>query len=277
MYQPPQGWDPNQGSPGPHPSSPHYPHYSGPALPSSAGPTPGDKRAELSLYLGLASLLCSVFTGIPAVILGATSLSAASPAGRPKAYVGMALGGVMSAAVVLVAVSSGGAQKSAGDLPTAPVRTPVEAPATPEASQRGASAPVVAAETAAPPPIPHPVEPERKGSYPTLVSKFHQMTELQQKKYAETFPDTVLSGAGKVFEVEKCGFLDDSRAHKRGCWKVILDDANDAEPRVALYYGTEHEDELAALKKGQRLSFKDCTGNSIKNWGFWSTATCDMP
>lgn len=117
-------------------------------------------------------------------------------------------------------------------------------------------------------------ESEKLGTFPATVAKFIAMTELQQEKFASTFEGTVLSGAGKVSEVEKCGLLDDSKEYGTDCWKVILDVGA---PRVALYYSSDDEERIEKVKKGQSLSFKDCAGISITNWGFWSTATCDMP
>ena len=70
------------------------------------------------------------------------------------------------------------------------------------------------------------------------------------------------------------GLLDDSKEYGTGCWKVVLDVGA---PRVALYYSSDDEERIEKLKKGQSLSFEDCAGISIKSWGFWSTATCDMP
>ena len=110
--------------------------------------------------------------------------------------------------------------------------------------------------------------------FPAVVKKFHKMNELKQESFAEKFPGTILSGKGKVTSVEKCGFLDDSKKYGSNCYKVIIDSGI---PRVALYYGNKDKAKIAEYEEGKRLSFKNCKANSIKNWGFWSTATCDMP
>jgi hypothetical protein len=119
-----------------------------------------------------------------------------------------------------------------------------------------------------------PAKPKKVAKFPDVVKKFHKMTEVQQETFAETFPGTVLSGSGKVFEIEKCGFLDESKLWKKDCYKVTLDKGL---PRVCLYFGPKDKEKIAGYKKGQKVTFADCVGISIKNWGFWSTATCDMP
>jgi hypothetical protein len=58
------------------------------------------------MYLGLGSLFCSAFTGVPAVILGATALKEASPAAKTKAYVGIGVGSATSGLLMLGAVVS---------------------------------------------------------------------------------------------------------------------------------------------------------------------------
>jgi len=58
----------------------------------------GDTKATVSMVLGLCSLLCAFFTGIPAVIVGFLALGKASPSGKTRAWVGIASGGVLSVA-----------------------------------------------------------------------------------------------------------------------------------------------------------------------------------
>lgn len=412
MNQPPQGWGgPPQSQPGYSQGQPGYPPQSGPGFPNPNVPSEADKKAQLSMYLGLGSILCSAFTGIPAVILGITSLKEASPAAKTKAYVGIVVGGGASALLLLGLLASAGSKKSEataatatdGSAPSASASASTKKKSLSELSaeikkmnnnlrtreqqeavskkgnellkEANVSIPVTLGAGAAtflsdPTPMTecfmdlltlkctfkvtvkkalgksdkvvlncldsdgavittdelHPshddqfdgkapgdkvrVSPwmatswdknvasfelrvgngkgekgdgtadkdapksDKKGTFPDLVGKFHAMTEIQQKKYAETFEGTVLSGSGNVFEVEKCGFTDDSQDYGKGCWKVVLDNGN---PRVALYHSDDDEEKIAKYKKGQRISFKDCKGISIKNWGFWSTATCDMP
>ncbi|MEE2789289.1 MAG: hypothetical protein VX589_18270 [Myxococcota bacterium] len=115
---------------------------------------------------------------------------------------------------------------------------------------------------------------EKTARFPAVVKKFSNLNELKQEAFAETFPGTVLSGKGKVFEVSRCGWLDESEAWGSDCFKVTLDSGA---PRVALYYGDDDKELISALDKGQRFSFENCVAVGIKDWGFWSTATCDMP
>lgn len=419
MNQPPQGWG------GPPQSQPGYPPQSNLGFQPPNVPSEADKKAQLSMYLGLGSIFCSVFTGIPAIILGVTALKDASPAAKTKAQIGIGVGGVASGLLLLGLLASAGSKKTTDPSATASGSSSATA-SSPAPSSTGVAAlpemdgtklktlrevkaalDVIAKEVTddthadltakgtkilrdakvsvpvtisneldaflgAPTPLTdcemagaaskkatidctfkisikkaldktpvelhcidsdgasitnwtlHPsysdpfeskkagekirvtpygnriadcfeknvasiqlrlgessggnsataAEPAKKGTFPDLVGKFHAMTEIQQKKYAETFEGTVLSGSGNVFEVEKCGFMDDSQEYGKSCWKVVLDNGN---PRVALYHSDSDEEKIAKYKKGQRISFKDCKGISIKNWGFWSTATCDMP
>lgn len=110
--------------------------------------------------------------------------------------------------------------------------------------------------------------------FPAVVAQFMKLNDLKQEAFSESFPGTVISGTGKVFQVTKCGFVDDSQKWGSDCIKVILDSGT---PRVALYYSSDKASEIAEYSKGKRISFSGCVANSIKNWGFWSTATCDMP
>ena len=133
--------------------------------------------------------------------------------------------------------------------------------------------PVADTKPAAPEPEPASLSGKRE-TFPGIVQKFIDMNELQQDAYAATFQGVVLSGSGEVSEVEKCGFLDDSKKWGDDCVKLVLDSGI---PRVALYYGEKDKATVAARTKGSRVTFSNCVANSIKNWGFWSTATCDMP
>lgn len=71
-----------------------------PATGSSQPKTP-EEQAQLSFKLGLASLVCSCITGIPAIIYGVIALNAAKANGRKladpmKAHVGICLGSLMT-------------------------------------------------------------------------------------------------------------------------------------------------------------------------------------
>lgn len=111
-------------------------------------------------------------------------------------------------------------------------------------------------------------------TFPDVVKKFAALNELKQDEFKGTFKGTVLRGSGKVSEVEKCGFLDDSEKWDSDCVKVILQEGN---ARVALYYGPSDKAKVSNYSKGDRVTFSNCVANSIRDWGFWSTATCDMP
>lgn len=114
----------------------------------------------------------------------------------------------------------------------------------------------------------------RSERFPAIVEKFIALNELKQEDFAKSFKGTTLSGSGTVFEVGKCDFTDDSSAWAGKCLKITLDSGV---PRVALYYGPKDREKIAGYSKGQSISFSGCVANSIKNWGMWSTATCDMP
>jgi DNA-directed RNA polymerase subunit RPC12/RpoP len=114
----------------------------------------------------------------------------------------------------------------------------------------------------------------RQERFPEIVARFIKMNKLKQNAFAAEFHGTVLSGSGKVFEVADCGWTDDSEKWGQNCLKVTLDNGN---PRVVLYFGEKDEAQIASYDKGKAMRFSDCVGISIKDWGFWSTATCDMP
>jgi hypothetical protein len=100
------------------------------------------------------------------------------------------------------------------------------------------------------------------------------MNELRQESYASEFAGKVLHGSGRIENVEECGLMDDSARWGSGCIMVLLDAG---EARIALYFSEGQRDTVAELNVGQRYTFDHCVANSITNWGFWSTATCDMP
>ena len=114
----------------------------------------------------------------------------------------------------------------------------------------------------------------KAAKFPDVVAKFIRMNKLKQDAFAAGFHGTVLSGSGRVFEVGGCEWTDDSEKWGGNCLKVTLDKGT---PRVVLYFGEKDKAEIASYNKGQAMQFTDCMGISIKNWGFWSTATCDMP
>ena len=117
-------------------------------------------------------------------------------------------------------------------------------------------------------------KPEIKVEAFSYVKKFKNMNELKQESTKEKFPGTILKGKGKIFEIGDCGWLDKSDAHGSGCYKITLDKGM---PRVVLYFDDDKSDELENLSKGQKYSFDNCVATDITDWGFWATATCDMP
>jgi hypothetical protein len=68
-----------------------------------AAPTPqskADEQAKLSMILGICSILASVITGIPAIILGFLALSDASEKGKNQAKIGIGIGGFMTLCLI---------------------------------------------------------------------------------------------------------------------------------------------------------------------------------
>lgn len=108
----------------------------------------------------------------------------------------------------------------------------------------------------------------------SYVSKFKNMNEIKQKQEREKFPGTLLKGTGKIFEVAECGWTDKSKKYGSGCYKITLDKGS---PRVVLYFDSSKADELSEYSKGKNYTFGNCVGTDITDWGFWATATCDMP
>src|SRR5690606_37883620 len=66
-----------------------------------------NRRATTSLVLGLTSLTCSCFTGIPAVVLGLMSLSHVAETHRLRAIIGIATGSLLSFLVIVLALTAG--------------------------------------------------------------------------------------------------------------------------------------------------------------------------
>ena len=88
-----------------------------------------------------------------------------------------------------------------------------------------------------------------------------------------SFP--LLSGRGTISEVDRCGFfMDSSKRHGNKCIKVVLE--NDI-PRAVLYYPESRQSELSELEVGQALNFNGCAIVELRDLGFWTTVTCDMP
>lgn len=84
-----------------------------------------DKRATYSMILGVGSVTCACFTGIPAIILGLMAVSDASPAGRFRARVGIGVGALMTLVWLGVAAVR---QPPAGDSSTTASSTRVSDP-----------------------------------------------------------------------------------------------------------------------------------------------------
>jgi predicted metalloprotease len=118
-------------------------------------------------------------------------------------------------------------------------------------------------------------ESSERMAFPQFVAQFHEATSLRQETIARAFGGKIMSGSGSVTEVARCGFLDESKLYRSSdCYKIVLDNGS---PRAVLYFGSKDRDKFLQLNTGQRFSFENCTTISITNWGFWSTATCDLP
>ncbi len=106
------------------------------------------------------------------------------------------------------------------------------------------------------------------------LHKFKRMNDLKQEDAAETFPGWRLKGQGKISDVSKCGLTDKSSRYGEECVKVKVDKGK---ARVVLYFSESKKGEIMELSVGERYSFDNCKAISVKDWGFWATATCDMP
>lgn len=117
-----------------------------PANPSTGTPPSGltdqqksaDKKATISLVLGLASFFCACLTGFPALIVGNMAYKHASPAGKTRATIGMGLGaliGIVSLFLFFLAIASGmkeAGKKQAGSAAPVPGnQATITAPAPP--------------------------------------------------------------------------------------------------------------------------------------------------
>ena len=108
--------------------------------------------------------------------------------------------------------------------------------------------------------------------FPDVVEKFITMTEIQQKDYEKFVVNKLISGRGKIQNVEECGFTSQSKSFGKKCYEVILDKGV---PRVVLYFSLEEKSRVIQLRKGEQLDFSNCQVITIKNLGFWSTVYCD--
>ncbi|MDP1930030.1 MAG: hypothetical protein Q8L60_01075 [Gammaproteobacteria bacterium] len=119
------------------------------------------------------------------------------------------------------------------------------------------------------------VDNSERVEFPNFVSQFHSATALRQEDIQSTFSEMIMFGTGSVSEVVGCGIFDDSKKYSGSdCYKVVLDNGS---PRAVLYYGSKDRGRISQLNTGQQFTFENCEAISITNWGFWSTATCDMP
>ncbi|MEE2789290.1 MAG: hypothetical protein VX589_18275, partial [Myxococcota bacterium] len=107
------------------------------------------------------------------------------------------------------------------------------------------------------------VETKKSAKFPNIVRKFSGLNDLKQEAFADSFPGTVLSGKGKITEVSRCGFADNSEKWEDQCYKVLIDSGA---PRIALYFGEKDKARIAELDKGDTFKFEECTAVSIKNW-----------
>mgnify|MGYP000999971572 FL=1 len=139
-----------------------------PTNPSTVNPPSGreptdlqksaDKKATISLVLGLASFFCACLTGFPALIVGNMAYKHASPAGKTRATIGMGLGaliGMVSLFLFFLAIASGmkeAGKKQAGSAAAGPGNQPTVAAPAPPSPPRPRPAPA---------PAPEPVKPRR--------------------------------------------------------------------------------------------------------------------
>lgn len=98
----------------------------------------GDGKATASMVLGLGSVLCMCFTGVPAIALGVMALPNASPAGKTRAKVGIGAGSIMTVVGLIMSAMS-----------DAPTEKPV-APAVVETTPQTATPTVMPAAAPAP-------------------------------------------------------------------------------------------------------------------------------
>lgn len=119
-----------------------------------------------------------------------------------------------------------------------------------------------------------PQQTNRSKEFSDIVSKFHELTELQQSDFAASLVGTLVKGEGKLTEAKECGILNQSkRWHRQGCYELTLDNGI---PRAVLYLSKSEKNKIASFNKGTIITFNNCEVITIKNWGFWSTIYCDL-
>jgi uncharacterized protein YecT (DUF1311 family) len=149
----------------------------------------------------------------------------------------------------LIDIDIESSQKSAGNTPRQEAAPPVRTQAQPKQVNRSAE-------------------------FSGIVSKFHELTEIQQADYVAAFVGTLVEGEGKLTEAQECTFLNQSkRWRKQGCYELTLDNGI---PRAVLYFSKTEKNKIASFNKGTTITFKNCQVITLKKWGFWSTIYCDM-
>jgi len=119
-----------------------------------------------------------------------------------------------------------------------------------------------------------PKQVNRSAEFSGIVSRFHELTEIQQADYVAAFVGTLVEGEGKLTEAQECTFLNQSkRWRKQGCYELTLDNGI---PRAVLYFSKTEKNKIASFNKGTTITFKNCQVITLKKWGFWSTIYCDM-
>jgi hypothetical protein len=109
--------------------------------------------------------------------------------------------------------------------------------------------------------------------FPDAVEQFTAMTDIQQEEYRKNVVNKLISGKGKIQNVEECGITSKSKSFDRKCYEVILIKGSS---KVVLYFSLSEKSRVIQLKKNEQLDFTNCKISSMIDFGFWSTVFCDI-
>lgn len=191
--------------------------------------------------------------------------------GRPTWVIPVVIGAFLSLTIVVIVLVIGLAVVVSKPHARAERNRPTRSPAAP-------ADPSPPAQVSPPPRAQADLGDGHSETFPSVVQRFNALGALKQrdkqKDFSAAFKGKVLSGSGEVNQVGECGWTDDSSKWGRDCIRVKL--FNDG-AFVDLYYPKNRENVAGYYSKGKQVTFDGCVGNSITDWGTWSTATCDMP
>jgi uncharacterized membrane protein YvbJ len=110
--------------------------------------------------------------------------------------------------------------------------------------------------------------------FPDFINDFKDKTEIQQKTFSADHIGAMVSGSGKISQIEKCGFPRKSIKYRgENCIEVTLKNSGSI---VAIYNSKDATNNLLNFNKDQLVEFNNCNITEIISWSFWTTVYCDQ-